>query len=197
MAAPVTVEDNEVIAAGRALAAEGRTVNGWSLRRALGRGDPARLLMVWQQQAHRQPSPVKEVEAGPLPPVLAEASQRARAEVGDVVGRCVAEAWQAAERLAAERAHGEAEAARAEVADLRRQLDEAHGVLAEADRRVTEAEARASAGEEAAGRLAVVEAERDAARAEAGRVREDMRRMVEAFGRAQEAEPRGRRQAAE
>lgn len=191
MSARATVSDDEVVAAGRALAAEGSPVSGWSLRRVVGRGDPARLQAVWGQH---QTEAGSHVEATPgsvtLPPVVVEAVEVMRGRVGDLA----ADLWRAAERLASERAHGEAEAARAETATLRHQLDQAAVALAAAD------EAR-DAAEERAERLAVIEAQATAwyddverrvatadaraaaAEAETARVREDMRAVLDAIGR--------------
>ena len=133
MAAPAVVSNEEIVAAGRGLAAEGRAVNGWSLRKVIGRGDPDRLIAVWHK-LHVQP----EAEGATtsvlaLPPVVAERAQAATAEITAKLEELTGVLWQAAERLASQRVQGEAEAARAEAAGLRVQLDEAHGVLKTAD----------------------------------------------------------------
>lgn len=163
MPAPVTVADDEIEDAGRALAAEGRSVNGWSLRRALGRGDPVRLNAVWvARQSCIAPVPDAEAAAArPLPPVVAEHVEALRSDLAARAGELGTALWVAAERVAAERLHGEAEAARAEAAALYVQLDEAREVVAAADA------AREAAEREAEGlraRLAAVEAEAVAAR---------------------------------
>jgi Plasmid replication region DNA-binding N-term len=50
MPAPATVTDEQIRDAGRDIAAGGRRVTGYSLRAQLGgRGEPRRLMAVWQQ----------------------------------------------------------------------------------------------------------------------------------------------------
>lgn len=78
---PAEISEDQIIDAGCRLVAEGKTVNGWSLRRALGdRGKPERLAAVWgAQRAAEEPAPGM-AEAAPvaLPPGVAEAADQAR-----------------------------------------------------------------------------------------------------------------------
>ena len=174
MAAPVTVADDEVLAAGRSLAADGRAVNGWSLRRVLGRGDPTRLGTVWQVA---QAAPAAGTATGnavvPLPSVVADRVEEVKAQVADLAG----DLWRFAECLALQRLQGETEAARTEAANLRVQLDDAQDVLARMDilrdvHRQTVEDAERGARESAAAlqaaeeRARVAEGIADAARAD-------------------------------
>lgn len=197
MPAPVTVSNDEIEDAGRALAAEGKAVNGWSLRRVLGRGDPVRLGAVWQAR-QVDAEPVPDVEASrPLPPVVAEQVEALRADLATRAGELGAALWRAAERLAAERASGEAEAARAEAAALRSQLDAAGEVVAAADAARDEAEREAERLRvlvtEAEAAILVVRGEADrrvtVAEALADAARADLRSAMEALGRLGPAPP--------
>jgi hypothetical protein len=50
MPAPATITDKQIRDSGQAIVAAGRRVTGYSLREQLGsRGDPRRMLAVWQQ----------------------------------------------------------------------------------------------------------------------------------------------------
>lgn len=203
MPALATVTDEEVWDAGRALAAEGKAVNGWALRRVIGRGDPNRLHWVWRDRERRQAgegggAAVQQPVVHPLPPVAAEQVSQMQAAIAGQVEALASGFWHAAERLAAERLQGEAEAARAEASALRVQLDEAEAVLVAADEARAEAVEQVEAmavrlqraeqelgltqreAERAAGVAAALLAE---SRAETERVRADLRAAMETLGR--------------
>lgn len=166
MPALATVTDDEIETAGRGLAAAGRAVNGWSLRRVIGRGDPNRLNAIWEerQRAAPQPASVAAELTRPLPPVVAERVTAFQERLGGHVSDMANGLWHAAERIAFERFHGEAEAARAELAAVRAQLDEAGAVVSAADQARADAVARADEMED---RLVAASEELDAARARA------------------------------
>src|ERR1700693_1034840 len=74
--APATITDEQIRDAAQAIIADGRRVTGYSLRAQLGgRGDPRRLVAVWEQtQQQRNPPPSDQPPAAaapPLPPDLA------------------------------------------------------------------------------------------------------------------------------
>ena len=78
---PTEVSTTAVLDAGRRLLDEGKKVNGWALRRAVGdHGKPERLMDVWQKSAEGGPEPAPPAEAGPvvLPPGIAEMADQAR-----------------------------------------------------------------------------------------------------------------------
>ena len=179
MAAPVTVTDDEITEAARGLATSGRAVNGWSLRRVIGRGDPERLAAVWEAARRADTAPAESAVPVVLPPVLSDLVASMVAGTASQLGDFAARVWVAAERLAAERAGGEAEAARAEAADLRHQLDEARDIIRAADERAEAAEAQAVDATAAAAEV------REAAAADVARARDDLRAALDAVGRMQ------------
>lgn len=77
---PAEVTNTEIVAAGRRLLAEGKKVNGWSLRAAVGnRGKPERLAEIWgRAEADGTPQPVSQPEPTVLPPGVAEMADEAR-----------------------------------------------------------------------------------------------------------------------
>jgi hypothetical protein len=83
MPAPATVTDVQIRDAGDQITAAGRRVTGYSLREQLGgRGDPRRMLAVWQQsqpQSDMAPSDQSQTVAPPpLPPDLATRAAASR-----------------------------------------------------------------------------------------------------------------------
>jgi Plasmid replication region DNA-binding N-term len=124
MPAPATVTDEQIRDAGQEIIADGRRVSAYSLRAQLGgRGDPRRLITVWEQiQQQRDPAPIDQpqaVAARSLPPDIAAQATMLRERLAAEFDAAIAAAWLAAERRAAERlgsevaaAHGAAEAAR-------------------------------------------------------------------------------------
>ena len=169
MPALATVTDEEVVNAGKAIAAEGRSVNGFSLRRTIGRGDPTRLGTVWE--ANRQTeAPVSEgvLVQVVVPPAVADRTTEACEELVSVMTGLGSSLWVIAERIAIERARGEAEAARAEATELRSVVDEALKAVVEADAAADQARERAEAAEAtAAERVAASDRSVVTARAEA------------------------------
>jgi colicin import membrane protein len=199
MPAPPTVTDDQIRDAGRDIASAGRRVTGYSLRAQLGgRGEPRRLMAVWEQ-AREQPDPAPtnqppQVAAPPLPPDLATQATALRARLAAEFDAAIAAAWIAAERRAAERLGGEVEAARAAAEAARQAQAEADEALAiadaardaaeaERDRLTGEvAEARAAA-DRATGQCAAAEAERDRLVAELSQARQALTAAAEERGR--------------
>ena len=180
MPAPVTVTDEDIVMAGRTLAAEGRAVSGWSLRGVIGRGDPVRLDAVWQRMRDVRPAVDAAVPVSvALPPVVEACLVAAQEAVTERMAALAGDLWQAAERLAAERLHRDVDIARMEAADLRMHLNEAHAIVTAADDQVDAAEARAEAAEAAA------EATRQDASTKVAAARDDLRLALEALGRVQ------------
>ncbi|HBZ8552135.1 TPA: DNA-binding protein, partial [Salmonella enterica subsp. houtenae] len=70
---PATFEPEEIIAAGKALQAEGVVnITGFALRKRVGGGDPSRLRQVWDGYLAGQTS-VESEPLADLPPELADA----------------------------------------------------------------------------------------------------------------------------
>lgn len=183
--APATVTDEQIREAGRDIAAAGRRVSGYSLRAQLGgRGEPRRLMAVWEQTRQQQDTTPADqaaaIAAPPLPPDLATQAATLRDRLTAEFDAAIATAWLAAERRAAERLGGEVETARAAAEAARQAQAEADEALALADaaRDAAEAgrdrlaletaEARAAA-DRATGQHAGAEAERRTATADAAR----------------------------
>ena len=78
---PAEVTDSEILEAGYRLLADGKKINGWSLRAAVGnRGKPERLAEVWARaEAESVPPPAPQPEPTVLPPGVAEMADEARA----------------------------------------------------------------------------------------------------------------------
>src|SRR5437763_6179014 len=78
---PSEVSETEILEAAQRLVADGKRVNGWSLRRAVGdRGKAERLFEVWERAQAVEPQPVQEPASDllALPPGVAEAADNGR-----------------------------------------------------------------------------------------------------------------------
>ena len=152
MPAAATVTTAEISAAGHALITVGKGVTGGGLRAQIGRGDPRRLMNIWEQ-LEPPPSVPADDAAQPvvnLPPALAEQETGSLAKLATELSTAISGAWVLAERLAAERLGAEVAAARAAAAGVQGELDQMAEILAAADaaRETAEIEAeRANAGE--------------------------------------------------
>jgi hypothetical protein len=139
MPAPATITDEQIRAAGQDIVAAGRRVTAYSLRAQLsGRGEPRRLMSVWEQmQPHRGAMQVdhqpQAVAAPPLSPDLAAQAALLRDRLTAEFDGAMATAWAAAERRAADRLGGEVAAARAAAEVARLAQTEADEALATAD----------------------------------------------------------------
>lgn len=103
MPAPATVSDEQIHDAAQHIIAGGRRVTGYSLRAQLGgRGEPRRLMAVWEQNRQQHdPSPADQppaVAAPPLPPDLAAQAATLRDRLTADFDAAMAAAWIAAER---------------------------------------------------------------------------------------------------
>lgn len=142
MAAKIAVTDAQIIAAGNALVNQGREVSASGLRAAIGAGDPARLLRVWQQYLANAPllsglpgevehlvaqSTVEIASALNRVARVLDATMRAAyaAELEDVQARHIAETGHLQGQLTAASQRAEAAAARA--AELEAQMRAAEG----------------------------------------------------------------------
>ena len=79
---PADVSTSEILDAGRHLLDVGKKVSGFSLRQAVGnRGNPNRLMEVWQNETRTGSDATSSAEALPivLPPGIAEMADQARA----------------------------------------------------------------------------------------------------------------------
>lgn len=199
MPAPVQVSPEQVAQAATTLAAQGKPINGWSLRSIIGKGRPERLRAVWQeQQESEQPNPTAtELEAPALPPIiadhLAEAIERVTADLRGLVGQ----AWSRAADLAARRVQEEVKGARARVVALEDEVAEAARVLDEADQATAAlADERDGARQEAdAARRTVAaagQAARERAAADAARLADAERLVGELRSQVDQAEARAR-----
>lgn len=140
MSARTVVSFDDVVEAGRSLASEGSAVTGWALRRVVGRGDPARLISLWQvhQSERVQPNEAPLESLLPVPPVVVKSIDAMKARVGELA----VELWRVADFISVQRVQGEADAVRRELNTLRDELDQASVALAAADqaREVAEVE---------------------------------------------------------
>lgn len=179
MSAQPVVSDQEVVDAARSLAAEGRAVNGFSLRRAIGRGDPGRLGSVWETARQQADAPAV-AEVAPvvvLPQSVAELAGQARQAVSDKVAELAGALWAAAERVASERVRAEVDVARVQIAECRRELEEARSAVVEAD---ADAQVAREQAQDVERQITALRAETDA---EVERVRGDLRMALDAIGR--------------
>lgn len=214
MPAPATVTDEQIRDAGQEIVAAGRRVSGYSLRAQLGgRGEPRRLMAVWEQtRPQRDPAPADQmptVTAPPLPPDLAAHAATLRERLTAEFDATIAAAWVAAERRAAERLGGEVEAARAAAETAGQAQAEADEALAAADmardvaeadrdRLATEATEARAAADRATGQRAAADAERDRLVAELSQARQaiaEAQRHTAAAGAAREAAEASAKQA--
>lgn len=135
---PTEVGNEEIVAAGNALIAEGRSVTGFALRKKTGGGNPTRLRQVWDEHiaAGAQPSePVAE-----LPIELAELMNKVSSDLNSQLARLAAElndkANKAAERRVAEvvrSASEQRQQTERELADAAATVDELEIKLSEAN----------------------------------------------------------------
>src|ERR1700744_2579429 len=108
MPAPAVITDEQIRDAGQVIVTAGRRVTGYSLREQLGgRGDPRRMLAVWQQtQPQRDMAPSDQphtVAPPPLPPDLATHAAALRDRLVAEFDAVMATAWAVAQNRAAER----------------------------------------------------------------------------------------------
>lgn len=202
---PVEVSSVEVREAGQRLLTEGKRVNGWALRRAVGdRGRPDRLMQVWEQvrdDGAPQNGPQPDDAPVSLPPGIAEMADQARtALVSQLDGIVVAVVRQVEadlkgrykadfDRLASERADMEDQLAAAVAS-----VGATEGALADSEAeaealraRLTEAEKAVAVGAE---RLRAVEEQARADAAEAEGQIADLEGRIAAFGAAAQAAQR-------
>jgi colicin import membrane protein len=213
MPAPATVTDEQIRDAGQDIIAAGRRVSGYSLRAQLGgRGEPRRLMAVWQQTRPQPPAPADQmpaVAAPPLPPDLAAYAATLRERLTAEFDVTIAAAWVAAERRAAERLGGEVEVARAAAEAAGQAQADADEALAAADiardaaetdrdRLAVEATEARAAADRATGQRAAADAERDRLVAELSQARQaiaEAERHTAAAGAAREAAEASAKQA--
>lgn len=142
MAAKVAVTDAQIVAAGNALVNQGREVSASGLRAAIGAGDPARLLGVWQRHLANAPplsglpGEVEHLVAQSTSEIASALNRVARvldanmraayaAELKDVQARYIAEKAHLQDQLTA--AIQQAEAAAVRAAELEAQMRAAEG----------------------------------------------------------------------
>jgi len=172
VAATVTVTADEIDRAGKALLAANRAVSGYSLRVELGnRGDPRRLIAVWEQARQGGAAPADQPEAlVTLPPDLDAQATALCDQLAAGVRAAITGAWTAAERRAAERLRAEAAQARAAAESARLAQSEADEALAATDAAMTvltaERDQAVAATDRASSALAQTTGERNAIAAE-------------------------------
>nr|WP_294553971.1 hypothetical protein [uncultured Rhodopila sp.] len=193
MAATVTVSAEEIGRAGEAVLAQNRPVTGYSLRMQLGnRGDPKRLMAVWEQTRPNVAAPadqLTEASVAPLPPDLAARAAALGDQLAASIRDAIATAWTAAERRAAERLGEEVAAARAAAEAARLAQAEADEALAATDKAMAllaaERDQAVAAGDKAVSAAAHTAGERNVIAAELSAVRAE---LTEAERRAAAAE---------
>ncbi|CAD7740828.1 hypothetical protein LMG31884_46940 (plasmid) [Xanthomonas hydrangeae] len=101
---PIEISNEEIIAAGKALLAEGRSVTGFALRRQTAGGNPSRLRQVWDEHVASSAEPSEPLAE--LPIELAELMNKVSADLTAQLSRLAADlndkANKAAERRVAE-----------------------------------------------------------------------------------------------
>lgn len=142
MAAKIAVTDAQIVAAGNTLVNQGREVSASGLRAAIGAGDPARLLGVWQRHLANAPplsglpGEVEHLVAQSTSEIASALNRVARvldanlraayaAELEDVQARYIAEKAHLQDQLTA--AIQQAEAAAVRAAELEAQMRAAEG----------------------------------------------------------------------
>lgn len=108
---PAAFSDDQILEAGRALVACGAAVNGFSLRKSLGGGNPKRLLDVWQRGGAVD-APAESLQ---VPDEVAAFAQGLTARVGEIVASAFVEFYGqlvGAARLDVERANRDLAACR-------------------------------------------------------------------------------------
>lgn len=133
---PTEISNEEIIAAGNALLAEGRSVTGFALRKQAGGGNPTRLRQVWDEHVASSAQPSEPVAE--LPIELAELMNKVSADLTAQLSRLAAElndkANKAAERRVAEvvrTASEQRQQTERELADAAATVDELEARLAE------------------------------------------------------------------
>ncbi len=135
MPAHATVSPEQVLEAATILQNDGKRISGWTLRRVIGAGDPARLEAIWREHATATAEIERDAEDGAhaLPPSIADHLAAAEARVLANVRGIVSQIWKTASDLAAQRVSQEVADARARVAELEEELAEARSALVIAD----------------------------------------------------------------
>lgn len=193
MPAHATVSPEQVLEAATILQNDGKRISGWTLRRIIGAGDPARLEAIWREHAAAAAEVERDAEdvAHTLPPSVADHLAAAEARVLANVRGIVSQIWKGASDLAAQRVAQEVSDARARVAELEEELAEARSALAVADDDLSRMTAKYGDAHLKAemGRGSVQEAAAARAAAEA-RAEAAEQRAVAAEARAEAAEAR-------
>ena len=137
---PAEIQTDDIIDAGQQLESQGRLVNGWNLRRALGdKGRPDHLIEVWQ--SHRGVVPAASADAGPvvLPPELAEQANRGCSELAALYDGLVLKAFEQADALLKEHYQVDFERFVAERGELQEQLASASASISATETALTKA----------------------------------------------------------
>ncbi|ECZ8127607.1 hypothetical protein F8606_21610 [Salmonella enterica] len=121
---PATFEPEEIIAAGKALQAEGVNITGFALRKRVGGGDPSRLRQVWDGYLAGQTS-VESEPLADLPPELADAVKAVTATLTGHVVQLLRELNDRAVRAAECRVDDITRAAEEQKAQAERELADA------------------------------------------------------------------------
>ncbi|EBT2497939.1 TPA: DNA-binding protein [Salmonella enterica subsp. enterica serovar Eastbourne] len=133
---PATFEPEEIIAAGKALQAEGIVnITGFALRKRVGGGDPSRLRQIWDGYLAGQTS----VEAGPLadlPPELADAVKTVTATLTGHVVQLLRELNDRAVRAAEYRVNDITRTAEEQKAQAERELTDAAQAVDELEQKL-------------------------------------------------------------
>ncbi|MCQ2032243.1 DNA-binding protein [Stutzerimonas zhaodongensis] len=142
------VSDEQVIEAGKQLLSEGQRITGFSLRKRIGAGTPARLFDVWKAKGQSSPPTVVTEEEADLPIELADHVKEAASILGDRLMTMARDMNQIATRTHERRvrdwiqkAEEKTRQAEAEVADAGQLFEEAEQRANDAEDRIKELEA--------------------------------------------------------
>lgn len=142
------VSDEQVIEAGKQLLSEGQRITGFSLRKRIGAGTPARLFDVWKAKGQSSPPTVVTEEEADLPIELADHVKEAASILGDKLMSMARDMNSIATRTHERRvrdwiqkAEEKTRQAEAEVADAGQLFEEAEQRANDAEDRIKELEA--------------------------------------------------------
>lgn len=151
------VSDEQVIEAGKQLQAEGNRITGFSLRKRIGAGTPARLYDVWKAKGQSAPPSVVTEEESDLPIELADHVKEAALILGEKLMTMARDMNSIANRTHERRvrdwitkAEEKTRQAEAEVADAGQLFEEAEQRALDAEERIKELEAELKHGQQAA-----------------------------------------------
>ncbi|HEY2452374.1 MAG TPA: DNA-binding protein [Scandinavium sp.] len=137
---PATYEPEQIIEAGLALQAEGRSITGFALRTRVGGGNPTRLRQIWDEYQASQSAVVTEPVAE-LPVEVAEEVKAVSAALAERITQLATELNDKAVRAAERRVAEVTRAAGEQTAQAERELTDAAQTVDDLEEKLDEMEA--------------------------------------------------------